>query len=318
MFSYQCSTAHMPNIHQVVRTPSGYTDQEDSINRRWWEKSMEWKSKHANYKQFRAEHGHKPKYCRICSEFSSARWRPEMEVVQHIHNSSKELRLDSRPDAAGNYLCTSCRHTPHSFRVGDRYPVIVTSSTLNNWQGNRSGNHYRGDEFHVEVISIPGGKIDELRVALLAEYTGSTRALDVLLVAGLNDVLRDFSVAEITNSLTRFQQAVHSLAPSGSTCSIGISTMLLPPKCADLKDRYRDHSNSRLWDMVDVNTIIMDLNSSQPQDYYPVRFAPRFHTWGLASTTTPKAAESYSTNLTGRGVMVASLLAHHSTKRSLA
>ena len=150
---------HMPSIVQQPYIPPGVSHKENSMNRRWTEKAQLWNSKASGYKEFRYRYGHKSLYCSTCSEFVTKE-RPYMSVVQHRHSSSKRDRMEACVDPQGNYLCTTCRHTPHSFKVGARYPLILTSSTLNNWQGCRYANNYRGDEFHVEVIGIPGATID--------------------------------------------------------------------------------------------------------------------------------------------------------------
>ena len=66
--------------------------------------------------------------------------------------------------------------------------MIVTSSILNNWQGKNNG--YPGDDIYVDMIGIPGATIKMLHHAFMAEFKDSNRPVDVLLVGGLNDVLR--------------------------------------------------------------------------------------------------------------------------------
>ena len=56
---------------------------------------------------------------------------------------------------------------------------------------------YRGNDIHVEEITIPGGMVDDLRHAFKAEYWNSYRCVDVLQVCGLNNVLRNRSVEQV-------------------------------------------------------------------------------------------------------------------------
>ena len=131
--------------------------------------------------------GGKP-YCSICSEAPSLVC-PLLKVFFHTHVSSKMFRLESRLDQYGQYACHSCATTPHTCKQGIRYPVILTASALNNWQKYREENLYLGDEIHIDIIAIPGATLDVLLHALTVEYGGLNRPIDVLIVAGLNDVL---------------------------------------------------------------------------------------------------------------------------------
>jgi len=58
-------------------------------------------------------------------------------------------------------------------------------------------NGYRGDEIHVDYIKIPGATVRKLEHAFMAEYSNVHRAVDMLLVGGLNDVLRGATDSEI-------------------------------------------------------------------------------------------------------------------------
>lgn len=73
-----------------------------------------------------------------------------------------------------------------------------------------------------------------------------------------------------------FQATVHKIAPPGMTNSVAIATILLPPKLVEFE-------LNRFGDIVELNHGIKVLNQGQPQENFPVRYAPQFHTWGLAS-----------------------------------
>ena len=154
-------------------------------------------SKVINFVQVRERYGHINKYCSNCSEHSST-VNPGGRFVKHIHNSSKKYRMSTPEDIWGNYPCTTCSKTHHSFKIGIGYPIILSSSILNLWQGRRSLNLYHGDDLHV---TIPGATSKTLHHALLAKYSNTYWPLDVLLVAGLNDVLSNRSVDEIMTDI---------------------------------------------------------------------------------------------------------------------
>ena len=65
------------------------------------------------------------------------------------------------------------RDMPHSFKTGRLYSVLLSSSTLHQWQGARTINRYKGDEIHVEQLTIPGATIEDVRHALDAEFKGT-------------------------------------------------------------------------------------------------------------------------------------------------
>ena len=254
---------------------------EDSLNRRYNEGRRIMGNKHQDYRKFRDKNSYIYNYCNICSEMVSD-VRPRLSVVRHRHFSSVVYRTEAPTDINGNYPCFHCKTTPHSCRIGERYPVLLTSSTLHHWQGDRAVNGYEGNPLHMDEISIPGGKIADLRHALLAEFYNTYRPLDILVVCGINNVLNDYSREQIKTEFIKLQETVHSLAPQGEVNSIGIATMIIPPMIAKLSDKCGGlKANSKLQLMVEVNSDIKELNLSQRQGNYPVRLSPQFHTWGM-------------------------------------
>ena len=124
-----------------------------------------WKaSRHKDSLALRSSHGSKRNYCYICSEFN----RPAtgMKLTFHRHTSSKNERLTAENDYYGQYHCTTCKITPHRFKMGERTPLLLTTSTLNKWRPES----YEGDEIHLDEIGIPGGRIKDLEHAYLSEY----------------------------------------------------------------------------------------------------------------------------------------------------
>ena len=236
-----------------------------------------------DYKAFRNRFQTSSKYCETCSE-AVTKLRPYMKAVYHKHGSSKLYRVNAPIDYWGAYLCLSCHQSPHRIKVGMRMPILISSSTMHNWMGRRYENGYKGDDLHCDVLTVPGATINVIEHALEAEYGLTYRPLDVLAVIGLNDLLRGHHVSRIISDLRRLQSTVHRLAPPGETNSIAISTLLIPPKLADLHNNYY---GNRLEDIVSLNFQIMELNESQPQDPLPVRFAPKFHSWGKCSSKAP-------------------------------
>ena len=232
-----------------------------------------------NYKNFRETHNRSYKYCEICSE-AETRERNYMKPVYHKHGSSKTYMINAPLDKKGQYFCYTCKDSPHRIHPRQRSPLLISSSTLHDWQGMRSYTGYTGDALHMDFITIPGGTIKVLKHALLAEYGAGNRALDVCCVFGLNNLLRNRKVADIVADMKDFQNTVHRIAPPGKSNSVAIATIIIPPKLAEIED---DFEGNRFSDIVELNHQIKTLNQDQPQENFPVRYAPQFHTWGLAS-----------------------------------
>ena len=233
-----------------------------------------------NYQEFRDRFQNSEKYCELCSE-AVTRSRPFMKPVFHKHGSTKLYRVNAPLDHWGAYLCLSCHQSPHRVKVSMRMPILLSSSTLHNWMGRRYENGYTGDDIHCDMVTVPGATINVLKHALEAEYGLTYRPLDVLAVVGLNDLLRGHSVDRIIYDLKSLQSLVHRLAPPGEINSIAIATVLIPPKLADMQHFY---NGNRLSDIVNLNFQIMELNENQQQSPLPVRFAPKFHSWGKCSS----------------------------------
>ena len=71
---------------------------------------------------------------------------------------------------------------------------------------------YEGDEIHIDYLTIPGATVRELEHAFMAEYGNVHRAVDVLLVAGLNDILRGAKESEILEDIQHFSDSVKSIS----------------------------------------------------------------------------------------------------------
>ena len=269
---HRAANAEPHHDHQGQQWGGAGQGKEESLNRRENEKIRNTGSKDRQHQEFRRRNGHIYQYCETCSEFCSSS-RKFMRVITHKHFSSIKYRLQAPIDENGNYPCTQCRDTPHSFKTGRRYSVLLSSSTLHQWQGARTINRYKGDEIHVEQLTIPGATIEDVRHALEAEFKGTYRCIDVLAVVGLNDVMRGRSREQIIADYTRLQNTVHELAPQeGGTNSIAIATMIIPPKIVQ-------RGGGQLEKMVGINAAIMHMNQEQSQTR-PVKLAPKFHTWG--------------------------------------
>ena len=113
----------------------------------------------------------------------------------HYHWSSKEVRrLAGAENEESSFLCPTCCHVSvnskaksrgkiHNMSM-ERLPIIVSSSTLHE---HFIENNYTGDEIHIDYVTSPGGTIKALQHMWHIDYNNEKKAMDVLLIAGLND-----------------------------------------------------------------------------------------------------------------------------------
>jgi len=230
------------------------------------------------YREFRRRH-QSHRYCETCSEACTST-RNYMMPVFHRHGSSKMYRAQAPTDDCRAYLCLFCKVSPHRVKISIRTPVLISSSSLHDWQGRRYENQYVGDEIHMDTLTIPGGTINSLQHALQAEYGTTYRPLDILCVFGINDLVRGRPVPDIVKDMQEFQRAVHALAPQDEKNSVAIATIFLPPKMTDFGEGW---VGNRKDDIIELNHHILRLNQEQHLELLPTGFAPRYHTWGLKS-----------------------------------
>ena len=226
-----------------------------SLGRRTQEKRLFLANKAANYQEFRDQHDHLRRYCRTCSETTSM-VRTELDVpVLHSHHSSLAYRLNAQTvDRWGNYHCITCEEGWHSYLAGYRYPVLATSSTLNGWQGRRDLNGYRGDSLHLDVVAIPGGWVQDVHHAVIAEYRLLGHPIDLIIVAGLNNLMAGQPPILVMDELQRFKEDVLSI--SGS--SVGICTLPMPPSMSVLPGDQGHHRENLTSDLQELNFMIRE------------------------------------------------------------
>ena len=271
-----------PGENLDLNSPPEKQLEEISIKRKSAEFSTFVKSKVKNYRDIRMKNFHLgKKYCSICSEYSSSVF-PQNKVIFHNHNSSKSSRMSSAPRKWGVYPCSTCKIQLHSFKTGIRHPVLVTSSLLNNWQGDRSVNKYPGDDIHVDMIGIPGGTVKILHHAFMAEFGSCSSPVDVLVVGAVNDVMRGKNATKIIRDLKKFKNDVLSMKTrtgAGGRSTFSVATPPFPPKVAVLPYEERVLQDNRFEILSSLTTMIRELNRSDPR--YKSFKAPTFHTWGL-------------------------------------
>jgi hypothetical protein len=229
---------------------------------------------------FRSKYEQNARYCRICSEVEHRDLHPM--PTYHKHYSDLQSRLNVELNHNGEYHCGNCRQHRHNYRAGTRFPVLLTSSILAKWRDGKdaNGEEYEGDRLHFDSISIPGARFEDLRRAIVAEYGLSEIPLDVLLVAGLNDVSSPATLQECILDLHLLREEV--LRIPGSTFTA--ARLPYPPSLvAYERQRPGPYHINRLNKLSDLNGEIFKLNNL-PHQHLPTQYAPNFTTWGSRTT----------------------------------
>ena len=164
--------------------------------------------------------------CEICSTGR----RP----IIHRHFSSLWLRELTGVEAAGlPYLCPSCksRHSPYPYT---RTKIVLSDSMLHVFfapPGHTGNSQYAGDLVHSDYITIPGATIDTLTNAFRLEFGGSPRPMDVVVIAGYNDLILGRTRVEIMESFGSFTQLVlNASIDQRERNTVAICNMIYPPK----------------------------------------------------------------------------------------
>ena len=232
---------------------------------------------------------YQPVRCVICSTGQ----RP----IIHRHFSSLWLREVTGVETAGTpHLCPSCksRHVPYPY---SRTKIVVSDSTLHVFFAppGHTGSHYPGDLMHSDYITIPGATIDSLANAFRLEYGQSTRPMDVVLIAGYNDLVVGRSRADIMQSFRRFTQIVLNASPRDQEKStVAVCNMMYPPQITWFPDNGHlpeNHGGNDLLKLEIINECILSLNLDNGITEFP-----RLHKYGVRNYTKKESSSVIVSN----------------------
>ena len=221
-----------------------------------------------------------PPMCDICS-YRQPEPLPAFPIY-HLHYSSVEIRATQGVEWSDRnrvYLCPTCR-VHHPIRPDYGLNVCLGDSQLHQFFSPREpGVICPPDPIHVDWNTIPGGTIPDLHHAYVVDYGKYKRPMRVLLVAGVNDLLRGGNFTTITNNILLLKQAIdhqNQFHPSKRN-ELVVATILNPPKLCWFPDAGPPppgHRN-RLQEITDLNNWIVEFNSRYGN------CTPRFHRFGV-------------------------------------
>ena len=111
-----------------------------------------------------------PSQCTICS-YRQPINRPS-RAVHHHHFSTQFYRSLVGPAwlDPSQYICPTCKVTHPNTPKDSRLKILVSSSILHQYWLPRGGNLYEGDQIHVDQVTIPGARVDNLHLAWRYNY----------------------------------------------------------------------------------------------------------------------------------------------------
>ena len=172
--------------------------------------------------------------CRICS-YQQPKGR-ESVPIYHRHGSTRQARvLQGAEYATKNctYMCPSCQ-VPHMAAMDYGLDICVSDSTLHEIHHPREpGVICPPDSSHVDWLTIPGATVEELLFAWQVEYGHEKRPMRILLVGGLNNLIKGGDFESLTTQYKRFGHNVSyqgSFQHPGRTSSFAVAPLLPAPK----------------------------------------------------------------------------------------
>jgi hypothetical protein len=141
---------------------------------------------------------------------------------------------------------------------------------------------YEGEKSHRDYVTIPGTKIVHLHEAFMCEYGTVTIGMDVLLVAGLNDVVKGHTRNYIMQCIKDMRKAVEKQAedyhPEVKN-TFAVSSLLYPPQICWFEDNgpvpYPGYKNN----LEKVDWINKEIDKDNKDN--AIEFAPGLNTFGV-------------------------------------
>ena len=220
--------------------------------------------------------------CKICSYRQPV--NEKAAAVRHKHFSTRYMMNMSTTSQAEKY-CISCKVTHIPFPT-KRVKLCMSDSTLHMFfappESAQLNKQYKGDKVHTEYVTIPGGKIEDLQQAFRLEYEEKeTRGIDVLVVAGLNNILKGDRMEELMHKFGMFRDIVMRQARKyhpETQNTFAVATVLYAPQLCWFPDTSQhpnpDYKN-RLEELQWLNTSLLRFNQDMG-----IKGVPHVHKFG--------------------------------------
>ena len=181
-----------------------------------------------------------------------------------------------------DYFCTSCQ-VSHNARMPYCLNICVSTSQLHGFhQPREQGVVCPPDTTHVDWLTIPGATISDLLLAWRLDYHREPRPMQVLLVGGLNDLLKGGDFGSVRDQIRRFEFNVNyqNKYHPGLKNEFSVATLLNPPKMVWFEDNGPTPPNhiDRQDEIVLINDWLDVFNRQNGR-----QCVPRFNTLGTGT-----------------------------------
>ena len=127
--------------------------------------------------------------CRLCSDDS--------HTARHHHISSEASRAFAMKYQGGyRFYCIMCKGDESVVRPSTRKVLLTTSTLYNVWSYEQLKL-----PLHIDIESIVGGRIRDLTRALIMQYLTHPKRLEIIVVAGLNNIGDNQPVPDIIDDI---------------------------------------------------------------------------------------------------------------------
>ena len=227
----------------------------------------------------------RPPQCDICSFKQPAPYTSK--AVFHRHSSARQYRILQKVEFEEDnrlYLCPTCAIT-HPARPDYGLNICISDSQLHQFHHPRDETLVcPPDTSHVDWLTIPGGTISDLDYAWRLDYHREARPMRILLVAGLNDLLKGGTRRTVMEAITHFQHLVkqQDRYHPGAKNQFAIAPLLCPPKLvwyADNGMMPEGHLGNRREELDALNNDILSFNAQNG-----LLHVPHFNTLGVRRT----------------------------------
>ena len=208
--------------------------------------------------------------CTLCSD--------KQHDMTHHHVSSESVRVFAKKHMRKFlFSCIMCKVDESVVRPATRKLILTTSTLYNVWaQGN-----FKPD-MHVEIESIVGGRFRDLTRALMMLYLVQPERLEIIVIAGLNNIGEGQSVSDILDEIYELRMSVKAhtdMYDHSPPSVISISTLLYAPKfCSlDVPAAFPEWLpppgfNNRRRDMECLNAGIAAVNKGSGVNYLKLHY----------------------------------------------
>ena len=165
--------------------------------------------------------------CELCSD-------NEFDI-KHTHMSSEGVRRFAlnRKKQMHMFQCIMCKQQESTVRPSTRKIILTDSSLYNVW----SDSSLNTSDHHMEIEAVVGGRIRNLTRAIITMYLKNAERLEIILIAGINNIGEGQTVPEILEEISELKEllSAHSVVHSHDPPSmVSVSTLLYAPRFCSL------------------------------------------------------------------------------------